>query len=69
MVPDGNWSMAGYSIKRHEVDRLLNVLVVLGWTLEDENYGDRDITLKIRKELSVELLAAAGELDLSSSPG
>ena len=58
-----------YSIKKHEVDRLCNVLVVLGWTIEDENYGDRDITLKIRKELSVELLAAAGELDLPSSPG
>ena len=57
-----------YSIKRHEVDRLLNVLVPLGWTLVEERYENGSITLLIHKELSQELLAAAGELDYSSSP-
>ena len=57
-----------YSIKKHEVDRLLNVLVPLGWTLVEERYENGSITLLIHKELSQELLAAAGGLDYSSSP-
>ena len=57
-----------YSIKRHEVDRLLNVLVPLGWELKDERYENGGITLVIHKELSPELLKAAGELDKMSSP-
>lgn len=57
-----------YSIKRHEVDRVLNVLVVLGWELKDERYENGGITLVIHKELSRELLAAAGELEYPSSP-
>lgn len=57
-----------YSIKRHEVDRLLNVLVALGWELKGERYGNGDIELVIRKKLSAELLAAAGELEKPSSP-
>lgn len=52
-----------YSIKRHEVDRLLNVLVPLGWELKDESHEGRGITLVIHKELSEALLRAAGELD------
>ena len=57
-----------YSIKKHEVDRLLNVLVPLGWELKDERYENGGITLVIHKELSQELLKAAGELNHPSSP-
>ena len=57
-----------YSIKKHEVDRLLNVLVMLGWELREERYENRGITLLIHKELSEELLKASGELEKMSSP-
>lgn len=57
-----------YSIKKHEVDRLLNVLVVLGWEIKDERYENGGITLLIHKELSREILLASGELDKMSSP-
>jgi hypothetical protein len=57
-----------YSIKKHEVDRLLNVLVPLGWTLVEERYEETGITLVIHKELSKELIKAAGELNYPSSP-
>ena len=57
-----------YSIKKHEVDRLLNVLVPLGWELKEERYENRGITLVIHKELSEELLKASGELEKMSSP-
>lgn len=57
-----------YSIKRHEVDRLLNVLVALGWELIEERYENRGITLVIHRELSEELLKAAGELEKLSPP-
>jgi len=57
-----------YSIKRHEVDRLLNVLVALGWELIEERYENRGITLVIHRELSEELLKAAGELEKPSMP-
>ena len=57
-----------YSIKKHEVDRLLNVAVALGWTLEQESYAGAEITVKLVKKLSDELLKAAGELVVPSSP-
>jgi len=57
-----------YSIKKHEVDRLMNVLVPLGWELKEERYENRGIILVIHKELSEELLRAAGELEKSSPP-
>ena len=57
-----------YSIKRHEVDRLLNVLVALGWELKVESYEDRGILLVIHKELGDELLKASGEVEKKSSP-
>ncbi len=57
-----------YSIKKHEVDRLTNVLVPLGWELKEERYENKGITLVIHKELSEELLKASGELEKSSSP-
>ncbi len=57
-----------YSIKRHEVDRLLNVLVALGWELIEERYENKGITLVIHRELSEELLKASGELEKGSLP-
>jgi hypothetical protein len=57
-----------YSIKRHEVDRLATVLVALGWEIKEERYENRGITLVVHRELSEELLKAAGELDYPSSP-
>jgi len=57
-----------YSIKKHEVDRLLNVLVPLGWELKEERYDNGGITLVIHKELSAELLKASGEPEKMSSP-
>jgi len=58
----------GYSIKKHEVDRVMNVLVALGWTLIEERYENRGITILVHKELSEELLKAAGELEKKSGP-
>lgn len=57
-----------YSIKKYEVDRLLNVLVPLGWTIKDEKYEDKAVELVIRREFSDELLKASGELNFPSSP-
>jgi hypothetical protein len=57
-----------YSIKRHEVDRLLNVLVVLGWELIEEIEEEKGMKLVIRKTFSDELLKAAGEFKFPSSP-
>jgi hypothetical protein len=57
-----------YSIKRHEVDRLCNVLVQLGWEIIDEKYGDKEVTLVIQRRFSDELLKASGELNLPSPP-
>jgi len=44
------------------------VLSELGWELKEERYENRGITLLIYKELSEELLKAAGELEKASSP-
>jgi len=57
-----------YSIKKHEVDRLLNVAVALGWSLEEESYAGPEITVRLVRKLSPELLKAAGELDVPSGP-
>jgi hypothetical protein len=57
-----------YSIKRHEVDRLMNVLLPLGWQLVDEKIESGGVTLVIHLELSEALLRAAGEVDKVSSP-
>jgi hypothetical protein len=57
-----------YSIKKHEVDRLLNVAVALGWTLEQESSAGSEITVKLVKKLSPELMKAAGELNIPSEP-
>jgi len=43
------------------------VLSDLGWELKEERYENRGIPLLIHKELSEELLKAAGEFDKMSS--
>jgi hypothetical protein len=58
-----------YSIKKHEVDRLLNVLVMLGWELVEEKYEVRGITLVIHRELSEGLAKADAEAQKIVSPG
>jgi hypothetical protein len=57
-----------YSIKKHEVDRAMNVLVALGWTLVEERHENSGVTIVVHKELSEELLKAAGELEKKSGP-
>jgi len=57
-----------YSIKKHEVDRVMNVLVALGWELVEERYENKGVTIVVHKELSEELLKAAGELEKGSVP-
>jgi len=44
------------------------VLSDLGWELKEERYENRGVTLVIHKELSEELLLAAGELEKAISP-
>ena len=58
-----------YSIKKHEVDRLLNVLVMLGWELIEEKYEEKGITLVIHRELSEGLVKADAEAQKIVSPG
>lgn len=57
-----------YSIKKHEVDRLLNISVVLGWELKREILEGNGITVELHKDLSEDLIKAAGELDIPSPP-
>jgi hypothetical protein len=46
------------SIKKHEVDRLLNVTLALGWELKDEKYDSTGVTVILRRDFSAALLAA-----------
>jgi len=58
----------GYSIKKHEVDRLVAVLVVMGWELKEERYETSGVTLVIHREIPAALLKAAGEFEIPSTP-
>jgi Rps23 Pro-64 3,4-dihydroxylase Tpa1-like proline 4-hydroxylase len=57
-----------YSIKKHEVDRLVSFTVALGWVLVDEVHEEKAVNVTLRREFSDELLRAAGEIDIPSSP-
>lgn len=57
-----------YSIKKHEVDRLVSFAVMLGWLLKEEKYGNGDIEVVLTRKISPELLKAAGEIEKPSSP-
>jgi Rps23 Pro-64 3,4-dihydroxylase Tpa1-like proline 4-hydroxylase len=63
----GGYDMA-YSIKKHEVDRLVSFTVALGWVLVDEVHEEKAVNVTLRREFSDELLRAAGEIDVRSSP-
>jgi hypothetical protein len=59
--------MAG-SIKRHEVDRLMNVAVVLGWELVQEVFLEDGVKVELKRVLPPELLKLDVDLDISASP-
>ena len=59
--------MAG-KYKKHEVDRLMNVAVTLGWELVQEIYLDDGVKVELKRTLSPGLLALDVDLDLPSSP-
>jgi hypothetical protein len=59
--------MAG-ALKKHEVDRLMNVAVVLGWELVQVIYLEDGVKVEIKRTLSPELLKLDVDLDIPSSP-
>jgi hypothetical protein len=59
--------MAG-ALKKHEVDRLMNVAVVLGWELVQEVYLEDGVKVELKRTLSPELLKLDVDLDIPASP-
>jgi hypothetical protein len=59
--------MAG-ALKRHEIDRLMNVAVVLGWELVQEIFLEDGVKVELKRTLSPELLKLDVDLDIPSSP-
>jgi hypothetical protein len=59
--------MAG-ALKKHEVDRLMNVAVVLGWELVQEVYLEDGVKVELKRTLSPELLKLDIDLDIPASP-
>jgi hypothetical protein len=59
--------MAG-ALKKHEIDRLMNVAVVLGWELVQEIYLEDGVKVELKRTLSPELLKLDVDLDIPSSP-
>jgi hypothetical protein len=59
--------MAG-ALKKHEVDRLMNVAVVLGWELVQEIYLEDGVKVELKRTLSPELLRLDVDLDIPASP-
>jgi len=57
-----------YSIKKHEVDRLMNVAVVLGWELVQEIYLEDGVKVELKRTLTPELLALDADLNIPASP-
>lgn len=55
------------SIKRHEVDRLLNFIVPLGWELKEEKYDSKGVTVTLRRDLPASLFGFPGKPSSSSS--
>lgn len=60
--------MMAYSIKKHEVDRLMNVAVVLGWELVQEVFLDDGVKVELKRTLTPELLALDVDLNIPASP-
>jgi hypothetical protein len=46
----------------------MNVAVVLGWELIEENYLDKGVEVKLRRMLSEELLSLDAKIELPSTP-
>jgi len=59
--------MAG-QYKKHEVDRLMNVAVVLGWELVQEIYLEDGVKVELKRTLPPELLALDVDLNIPASP-
>jgi hypothetical protein len=59
--------MAG-QYKKHEVDRLMNVAVVLGWELVQEIYLEDGVKVELKRTLTPELLALDVDLNIPASP-
>ncbi len=59
--------MAG-ALKKHEVDRLMNVAVVLGWELVQEVYLEDGVKVELKRTLPPELLKLDVDLDIPSVP-
>lgn len=59
--------MAG-ALKKHEIDRLMNVAVALGWELVQEVYLEDGVKVELKRTLSPELLKLDIDLDISASP-
>jgi len=59
--------MAG-KLKRHEIDRLMNVAVVLGWELVQEVFLEDGVQVVLKRTLSPELLRLEVDLDIAASP-
>lgn len=59
--------MAG-ALKKHEVDRLMNVAVVLGWELVQEIYLEDGVRVELKRTLPPELLRLDVDLDIPAPP-
>jgi hypothetical protein len=57
-----------HKLRKHEVDRLLNVAVALGWTLKQEKYTDNGVVIELERILSPELMKLEQDLDIPSGP-
>ena len=55
--------MVSYKLKRHEVDRLLAMVVVLGWELVFEEYLDDGAAVTLRRIIPKELLDVVNEVE------
>jgi hypothetical protein len=58
----------GGKYKKHEVDRLMNVAVVLGWELIQEIYLEDGVKIELKRKLTPELLKLDEDLDIPSVP-
>jgi len=57
-----------HKLKKHEVERLMNVAVVLGWELVQEIYLEDSVRVELKRTLSPELLKVDQDLNIPSTP-
>lgn len=57
-----------HKLKKHEVERLMNVAVVLGWELVQEIYLEDSVKVELKRTLSPELLKLDQDLNIPSTP-